>query len=144
MLLPRDVPLGGIRAITVRRTLPHIDRTTVGPWAFLDHYGPTTTPMDVGRHPHCGLSTISWLFDGEIRHNDSAGYHETIKPGDGVMMTAGSGISTPRNRFPTTSTARNYGWCIPIPNDTARKIYSATPRRPNTSGQLRYCCLWAS
>lgn len=93
VLLPRDVPLGGIRAITVRRTLPHIDRTTVGPWVFLDHYGPTITKMDVGRHPHCGLSTISWLFDGEIRHNDSAGYHETIKPGDVVMMTAGSGIS---------------------------------------------------
>ncbi len=93
VLLPRDVPLGGIRALNVRRTLPHIERTTIGPWVFIDHYGPTTIPMDVGRHPHCGLSTVSWLFDGEIRHNDSAGFHETIHPGDLVVMTAGEGIS---------------------------------------------------
>jgi hypothetical protein len=83
----------GIRAITVRRTLPHIDRTTVGPWVFLDHYGLTITPwMWVVIHTAvCPPS--AWLFDGEIRHNDSAGYHETIKPGDVVMMTTGSGIS---------------------------------------------------
>lgn len=93
ILSPRDVPLGGLRAITVRRTLPHIDRTTVGPWVFIDHYGPSTVRMDVGRHPHCGLSTISWLFDGEIHHHDSAGHHEIIQPGDVVVMTAGNGIS---------------------------------------------------
>lgn len=92
MLEARDVPLGGIRAMTVWRTLPHIQRTSVGPWIFLDHYGPEETVMDVAPHPHTGLSTVSWLFEGEIQHHDSAGYHEKVRPGSLVMMTAGNGI----------------------------------------------------
>ncbi len=93
ILTPREVPLGGLRSLNVRRTLPHRDRTSVGPWVFVDHFGPTTQSMDVAPHPHCGLSTVSWLFSGEIRHNDSAGFHETIRPGELVMMTAGNGIA---------------------------------------------------
>ncbi|AKK05060.1 Pirin-related protein [Corynebacterium mustelae] len=93
ILTPREVPLGGLRALNVRRTLPHRNRTTVGPWVFIDHYGPTTKAMDVAPHPHCGLSTVSWLFEGSICHNDSAGFHELIEPGQLVMMTAGNGIS---------------------------------------------------
>ncbi|WP_245988315.1 pirin family protein [Flexivirga caeni] len=92
-LEPREVPLGGVRAIQVRRTLPHRDRTTIGAWCFVDHFGPTTTPMDVAPHPHCGLQTVTWIFDGEVEHRDSAGNVQLIRPGEVNLMTAGHGIS---------------------------------------------------
>ena len=97
LLEPRDVPLGGPRAMTVRRTLPQRARSLVGAWCFLDFYGPDdlteAKPMRVPRHPHTGLATCSWLFSGRIDHMDSAGNWATVRPGDVVMMNAGSGIS---------------------------------------------------
>ena len=74
VLTPREVPLGGLRAMTVRRTLPARERSFVGAWCFVDHYGPdevaTTGGMDVAPHPHCGLATVSWLFMGEIERSN--------------------------------------------------------------------------
>lgn len=77
----------------VRRTIPHRDRTLVGAWCFADHFGPSTTPMDVAPHPHCGLQTVTWLFDGEVEHRDSAGNVQVVRPGEVNLMTAGNGIS---------------------------------------------------
>lgn len=97
VLAPRDVPLGGPRAMTVRRTLPQRGRSLVGAWCFLDHYGPDdvarTGGMQVAPHPHTGLQTVSWLFTGEIEHRDSAGHHAMVRPGELNLMTAGRGIS---------------------------------------------------
>ncbi len=97
ILTPRDVPLGGLRAMTVRRTLPQRGRTFVGAWCFVDHYGPDdvseTPTMVVPPHPHTGLQTVSWLFSGEIEHRDSAGHHAMVRPGEVNLMTAGRGIS---------------------------------------------------
>jgi redox-sensitive bicupin YhaK (pirin superfamily) len=94
LLEPREVPLGGARAITVRRTLPHRDVRTIGPWCFVDHYGPHTgTGMDVGPHPHSGLQTVSWLLSGDIEHRDSLGSLALIHPGELNLMTAGRGIA---------------------------------------------------
>ena len=97
ILTPRDVPLGGLRAMTVRRTLPQRQRTLIGAWCFVDHYGPDRVfesgGMDVPPHPHTGLQTASWLFEGEIEHRDSAGNHAMVRPGELNLMTAGSGIS---------------------------------------------------
>jgi redox-sensitive bicupin YhaK (pirin superfamily) len=96
VLRPRDVPLGGPRAMTVRRTLPHRERSFVGAWCFVDHYGPDDTSgagMDVPPHPHTGLQTVSWLFAGEVEHRDSAGAHALIRPGEVNLMTAGHGIA---------------------------------------------------
>ena len=94
---PRDVPLGGLRAMNVRRTLPTRGRTMVGAWCFLDHYGPDdvdeTGGMVVSAHPHTGLQTVSWLFRGEIEHRDSAGNRAIVRPGEVNLMTAGRGIS---------------------------------------------------
>ena len=77
MLHPREVPLGGPRAIRVRRTLPQRERSLIGAWCFADHYGPHDVRggagMDVPPHPHTGLQTVSWLFSGEVEHRDSAG-----------------------------------------------------------------------
>lgn len=97
LLEPRDVPLGGPRAMNVRRTLPQRARSLVGAWCFLDFYGPDdlteSQPMRVPRHPHTGLATCSWLFSGRIDHMDSAGHWATVRPGDVAMMNAGRGIS---------------------------------------------------
>lgn len=95
----REVPLGGIRALTVRRTLPHRDRSFVGAWCFVDHYGPVDVDpdgsggMDVPPHPHTGLQTVSWLFAGHIEHRDSAGVLGQVLPGEVNLMTAGDGIA---------------------------------------------------
>ena len=96
VLRPREVPLGGPRAILVRRTLPQRQRSLIGAWCFADHYGPhdlrRSSGMDVAPHPHTALQTISWLFSGEVEHRDSAGVHAIIRPGELNLMTAGAGI----------------------------------------------------
>jgi redox-sensitive bicupin YhaK (pirin superfamily) len=96
VLHPREVPLGGPRAIRVRRTLPQRERSLIGAWCFADHYGPHdvrgATGMDVPPHPHTGLQTVSWLFSGEVEHRDSAGVRAMVRPGELNLMTAGAGI----------------------------------------------------
>ncbi|SOX56771.1 pirin family protein, partial [Mycobacterium ahvazicum] len=92
VLHPREVPLGGPRAIRVRRTLPQRQRSLIGAWCFIDHYGPVRARMDVPPHPHTGLQTVSWLFSGEVEHRDSAGVHAFVRPGELNLMTAGAGI----------------------------------------------------
>ncbi len=91
---PRDVQLGGDDALKVRRTLPSLRRSFVGAWCFADHYGPETgVCMDVPPHPHTGLQTVSWLFEGEIEHRDSGGVHAMVRPGEVNLMTSGFGIA---------------------------------------------------
>ncbi len=82
----------------VRRVLPNVKRRTVGPFIFLDHFGPMVVPpggdgMEVRPHPHIGLATVTYLFEGGIFHRDSLGYAQAIRPGDVNWMTAGSGIA---------------------------------------------------
>lgn len=88
---PRD--LGGFE---VRRVLPSPRRRLVGPFIFVDEMGPATfapgNGIDVRPHPHIGLATVTYLFDGEIDHRDSLGYVQTIRPGAVNWMTAGRGI----------------------------------------------------
>jgi redox-sensitive bicupin YhaK (pirin superfamily) len=97
LLMPREVPLGGPRAMLVRRTLPHRDRRAVGAWCFVDHYGPdpvtSSGGMRVPPHPHTGLQTVSWLLEGEVLHHDSLGSKATIRPGELNLMTSGRGIA---------------------------------------------------
>ncbi|MGI8306330.1 pirin family protein [Saccharopolyspora hattusasensis] len=97
VLEPRMVPLGGPRAMTVRRTLPQRAQSLIGAWCFIDHYGPdevsSTGGMRVDGHPHTGLQTVSWLFSGEIEHRDTVGSHAFVRPGELNLMTAGSGIA---------------------------------------------------
>ena len=97
VMAPREVPLGGPRAMTVRRTLPQRERSLIGAWCFLDHYGPDDVAdsggMKVAPHPHTGLQTVSWLFTGEVEHRDSAGHHAMVRPGELNLMTAGRTIA---------------------------------------------------
>ncbi|MFZ1912965.1 MAG: pirin family protein [Propionicimonas sp.] len=91
---PKEVQLGGPDALRVRRTLPSLRRSFVGAWCFADHYGPEPGAcMDVPPHPHTGLQTVSWLFDGEVEHRDSGGVHAMVRPGEVNLMTSGHGIA---------------------------------------------------
>jgi redox-sensitive bicupin YhaK (pirin superfamily) len=126
LLAPRDVPLGGPRAMRVRRTLPQRHRSLVGAWCFLDHYGPDdvadTGGMSVAPHPHTGLQTVSWLFTGEIEHRDSAGHHAMVRPGELNLMTAGRGISHSEVSTPSTTTLHGAQLWVALPSaarDTA-------------------------
>ncbi len=89
---PKD--LGG--GFMVRRVLPAVQRQGVGPFLFFDHFGPVTVEPgaghDVRPHPHIGLATVSYLFEGAIQHRDSLGYNQRIEPGAINWMTAGCGI----------------------------------------------------
>jgi len=88
--------LGGFE---VNRLLPFAERRMVGPFIFFDHFGPVHLPrglpsdVDVRPHPHIGLSTVTYLFEGEIMHRDSLGSEQPIRPGEVNWMTAGSGIT---------------------------------------------------
>lgn len=93
-LLPTTHDLGGFK---VHRTLPHKERTTIGPFIFFDQMGPARlepgTGIDVRPHPHINLATVTYLFAGAIDHRDSLGTFATIEPGAVNLMTAGSGIT---------------------------------------------------
>lgn len=92
----RERDLGGF---TVGRVLPFAQRRMVGPFIFFDHMGPVdlqaglAKSADVRPHPHIGLSTVTYLFDGEIMHRDSVGSEQAIRPGEVNWMTAGRGIT---------------------------------------------------
>ncbi|MET0704164.1 MAG: pirin family protein [Mycobacterium sp.] len=136
ILEPREVPLGGPRAMLVQRTLPQRQRSLIGAWCFADHYGPHdlrhAPGMDVPPHPHTGLQTVSWLFSGEIEHRDSAGTHAMVRPGELNLMTAGAGIC--HSEVSTAATTMLHGvqlW-VALPDadrDTARRFdhYVPTP-----------------
>ena len=90
----RRKDLGGFE---VGRVLPFHSRRMVGPFIFLDQMGPAefapgATAIDVRPHPHIGLSTLTYLFEGEIMHHDNLGYDQAIRPGEVNWMTSGSGI----------------------------------------------------
>jgi redox-sensitive bicupin YhaK (pirin superfamily) len=93
VIIPRTVDLGGFQ---VHRVLPSARQRMVGPFIFFDHMGPavfrTGDGVDVRPHPHIGLSTVTYLFDGEIVHRDSLGSALPIRPGAVNLMTAGRGI----------------------------------------------------
>lgn len=125
ILEPRAVPLGGPRAMDVRRTLPQRRRSLIGAWCFLDHYGPDrvgdTGGMNVPRHPHTGLATVSWLFTGTIEHRDSAGYHALVRPGEVNLMTAGRGISHSEFSTPDTEILHGAQLWLALP-DASRHV----------------------
>jgi len=95
VVVPRVRDLGD--GFSVRRALPHGKRQMVGPFIFFDHFGPVQLiagqGMDVRPHPHIGLATVTYLFDGRITHRDSNGNIQDIAPGAMNLMTAGRGIA---------------------------------------------------
>ncbi len=102
----RKKDIGGF---DVRRVLPYEKRRMIGPFIFFDHMGPAVFPpgkgIDVRAHPHIGLATVTFLFDGEIHHRDSLGFYQPIQPGDVNWMTAGRGIVHSERTGPETRAA---------------------------------------
>jgi redox-sensitive bicupin YhaK (pirin superfamily) len=86
-----------VEGLSVRRVLPFFKRRMVGPFIFLDHFGPAKfgigEGIDVRPHPHIGLATVTYLFEGEMIHRDTLGSQQIIRPGDVNWMTAGKGIA---------------------------------------------------
>ncbi|MCW2655454.1 MAG: Pirin-related protein [Mycobacterium sp.] len=125
----------------VKRTLPQRQRSLVGAWCFADHYGPHNVRhgrgMDVPPHPHTGLQTVSWLFDGEIEHRDSAGVHALVRQGELNLMTAGAGIC--HSEVSTTATTLLQGvqlW-VALPGagrDAGRDFAHFVPQPVSLSG----------
>src|SRR5450432_2545817 len=95
VVVPRTVDLGD--GFSVRRALPSARSRMVGPFIFFDHFGPAEfragNGLDVRPHPHIGLSTVTYLFDGEIMHRDSLGSEQAIVAGEVNWMTSGRGIT---------------------------------------------------
>ncbi|NKY51411.1 pirin family protein [Nocardia vermiculata] len=122
VLESRPVPLGGVRTMTVYRTLPQRRRSLVGAWCFLDHYGPDdislTGGMQVPRHPHTGLATVSWLFSGRIDHLDSGGNAASVVPGELNLMIAGRGITHQEISDLDTSTLHGVQLWYALPDET--------------------------
>ena len=84
-----------VGSFTVRRALPDRERHAVGPWVFLDHFGPYAAKpgvKGVGAHPHAGIETVTYLLSGRNEHRDSAGHHGIVSAGGAQWMTAGRGI----------------------------------------------------
>lgn len=104
----RSRDIGGF---LVGRLLPFRKKRQVGPFTFIDHMGPTivraNAPINVDQHPHTGLSTLTYLLEGEIEHKDSTGAHQIIKPGDVGFMTSGKG-ATHTERTPTHLSGVDY------------------------------------
>ena len=95
LLEPRLVKLSTRTGVEVRRTIPNAKLRRIGAWVFVDHFGPTaqTDGMVVAAHPHSGLQTMTWLFEGLVEHRDSVGSVQSITPGQLNLMTAGRGVS---------------------------------------------------
>lgn len=130
VLRPRDVPLGGPRAMRVHRTLPQRQRSLIGAWCFIDHYGPSSARMDVPPHPHTGLQTANWLFGGEVEHHDSAGVHAAVRPGELNLMTAGAGICHSEVSVPSPAALHGVQLWVALPGpdrDTARDFAHFVP-----------------
>lgn len=116
----REVPLGGVRGTYVERTLPQRDLPTVGAWCFLDYFGaPTVTvtdaPPDIDPHPHIGLQTVTWPFEGMIRHRDSVRSDVRIEPGQLNLMTSGRGIAHSEYTVPEAPAGRGLQLWVALP-----------------------------
>lgn len=100
----RETQLGNL---PISRALPIRKQRLVGPWCFLDRFGPLAfadeRPMSVPPHPHIGLQTVTWLLEGEVRHTDSLGQEAVVRPGGVNVMTAGRGIAHAEETPPTNS-----------------------------------------
>jgi redox-sensitive bicupin YhaK (pirin superfamily) len=135
VITPREVPLGGPRAMTVRRTLPQRQRSLIGAWCFVDHYGPDEVAQSGGMlvppHPHAGLQTVSWLFAGEVEHRDSSRAHAVVRPGEVNLMTAGHGVC--HSEVSTSETTQLHGvqlW-VALP-ESAREVDRGFERHVTT------------
>lgn len=116
---PRIVQLTTRTEVDVKRSIPHARLRKIGAWVFVDHFGPTpqVDGMTVAAHPHTGLQTVTWLFDGEIDHRDSLGTAQRVTPGALNLMTAGSGVSHSERSLAGSDTLHAVQLWIALPDE---------------------------
>jgi redox-sensitive bicupin YhaK (pirin superfamily) len=141
LLEPREVPLGGPRAMRVQRTLPQRQRSLIGAWCFVDHYGPDDLSerggMRVPGHPHTGLATVTWLFEGEVEHRDTTGATAVVRPGEVNLMTAGRGVAHSEYSLPGTAVVHGAQLWFALPDaavDGPRRFEHAVPEARSVAG----------
>jgi len=136
LLEPREVPLGGVRGLTVHRTLPHRVLPTVGAWCFVDHFGPTRDAMTVLPHPHTGLQTVTWPLTGDIRHRDNLGSDVVLKPGELNLMTSGDGVSHSEISVGGRTMMHGLQLWVALPDEsrTVPAAFEHLPDLPRTGG----------
>ena len=141
VIVPRTRDLGD--GFEVRRALPHGKRQMVGPFIFFDHFGPVQfmsgKGMDVRPHPHIGLATVTYLFDGSIMHRDSEGNIREIEPGAMNLMTAAAASRIPS--APRTCSARTARRCWACRAGSRCPQVQRKSRR-RSSIMPRPICLW--
>lgn len=132
----------------IRRALPTREQRMIGAWCFLDHIGPvefnTGNGMHVGAHPHIGLQTFTWLVEGQIRHRDSLGYNQIIRPGQVNLMTAGKGVSHTEDSLPDETRLHGAQLWITLPKsmETIAPAFQHYTRLPEwRAGGLHYTLL---
>ena len=138
VIVPRARDLGGF---SVRRALPSSQRQMVGPFIFFDQMGPAEfllgAGMDVRPHPHIGLSTVTYLFEGQIIHRDSLGTVLPIRPGELNWMTAGRGIAhserTPQSYAPSARSCSVSKVGLPSPRPMKRRSLISSIMGPTIS-----------
>jgi quercetin 2,3-dioxygenase len=110
----------------VRRALPTRGRRTVGAWCFFDHMGPASFSLenrfDIAPHPHIGLQTVTWLFDGALLHRDGLGSEQQIRPGQLNLMTSGKGLAhSEENPGVTSGQLHGVQLWVALPSTTRQK-----------------------
>lgn len=132
----------------IRRALPTREQRMIGAWCFLDHIGPTKFDsgggMHVGAHPHIGLQTFTWMVEGQLRHRDSLGYNQVIRPGQVNLMTAGKGVSHTEDSLPGETHLHGAQLWIALPpeKETIEPAFQHYSRLPEwRSGGLHYTLL---
>lgn len=151
-IIPRPRDLGGF---AVRRVLPAAKRQMVGPFIFFDHMGPTLFEtgegIDVRPHPHIGLATVTYLFEGELLHRDSLGSVQAIRPGSVNWMSAGRGIvhseRTPEQLRGARSRAAGIQSWVALPDDAEESeptfAHHGTDELPVLEGEGARVCVIA-
>lgn len=119
LIAPRQITLHPRSDTVVNRNLPHRDLRTIGPWCFLDQFGPVKSDvaMSVAAHPHTGLQTVTWLIEGSVLHQDSLGTESIIKPGELNLMTSGFGIAHSELSVTTPDPLHGIQLWVALPNE---------------------------
>jgi redox-sensitive bicupin YhaK (pirin superfamily) len=102
---------------TVRRVIPQVACRSIGPFVFLDHFGPTTNSMNVGPHPHIGLCTLTYLYDGGVLHRDSTGVEQPILPNQVNWMYSGKGVTHSERPMEGTEGMHGLQLWVALPKD---------------------------
>ncbi|QIK72100.1 hypothetical protein G7070_07230 [Propioniciclava coleopterorum] len=140
-VLPPRATVAGDGSTAVARTVPQKGHLSVGPWWFVDAFGPGTGSAPwagATPHGHAGMQSMTWLFDGALRHTDGLGTRADIVPGHVLMLTAGDGVVHAEESIGDAPPAGwRWGWCCRPRSGTGPRPWRSSPRSPCGSATTR-------